>query len=110
MIGNATVVRIRPTPGGVDVYGDPVDSTESETTLDGCAVAPRTSTDITEPGRFGVIVGLTLYAPHGTDIRHTDLFDIDGVRYEADGEEGSWQSPYTGWAAGIEVALRRAAG
>lgn len=110
MIGNARVTRVRPNPGGVDEYGDPVESTDDTFELDGCAVAPRTSGDITDRGRSGVVVGLTLYAPHGTDVRHTDLFDIDGTRYEVDGEDGSWLSPYTGWAAGIEVALRRAAG
>ena len=110
MLGNAVVIRVRLTPGGVDEYGDPVTSTETLATIAGCAVAPRSSSDITERGRAGVIVGLSLYAPHGTDIRHDDLFDIDGTRYESDGEEGTWESPFSGWAAGVELALRRAVG
>lgn len=107
MIGNATVVRIR--GAGVDDYGDPTGA-DVRVTLTGCGVAPRTSEDIDDRGRQGVIVGLTLYAPYGTDLLHTDRVEVDGVVYEADGDLGSWKSPLTSWEAGIEIALRRAAG
>lgn len=110
MIGNATVVHIRPNPGGFDEYGDPVASTDTRTTIDGCAVAPRTTEDINDRGRAGVIVGLSLYAPYGTDVQNTDLFEIDGELFQVDGDGGDWKSPYTGWEAGVEVALKRAAG
>ena len=104
---NASVIRVR--PGGLDRYGDPVGS-PSRTTLPGCAVAPRTSSDVTDRGRQGVIVGMTLYAPHGTDLLHTDQVEVDGVLHDIDGEPGSWVNPFSGWRAGVEVALKRAAG
>lgn len=106
-MSNAVVVRVRGV--GKDEYGDP-EGTGSDTTLDGCIVAPRTSVDVVERGRQGVVVGLTLYAPFGTDLVHTDRVKVDGVLYDLDGEPGPWKSPFNGWEAGVEVALKRAAG
>lgn len=106
-VSNATVVRVRGV--ALDEYGDPSGSPEEET-LDGCIVAPRTSSDVDDRGRQGVVVGLSLFAPFGTDITHTDQLRVDGVLYEIDGEPGRWKSPFSGWEAGVEVALRRAAG
>ena len=108
MTSNCTAVRIR--PPGVDEYGDPVDDDADRLTIEGASVAPRSTSDITERGRFGVIVGLSLFAPYGTDIVHGDQVEVDGVLYEVDGDAGPWKSPFTQWEAGIEVALRRAAG
>lgn len=105
-----TVTVRRLSPGGFDVYGDPQSSTATTTTVVGCAVAPRQSTEPTERGRVGVIVGLTLYAPYDTDIRSGDLITVDSVIYEVEGEPGKWKHPVTNREAGIEVALRRAAG
>lgn len=107
-MSNCTVVRIRPL--GFDDYGDPVEGDPNRLTLDNCAVAPRSSSDITERGRQGVIVGLSLFAPYGSDVIHSDLLEVDGVLYEVDGEAGPWKSPFTEWEAGLEIALRRAAG
>jgi hypothetical protein len=110
VIGNATVIRVRSAPGGFDVYGDPVASAEARTTLEGCAVAPRSSDEHSDRGRQGVIVGLMLYAPYGTDLLFTDQIEVDGVLYNIDGEVGSWKNPLSTWEAGVEVALSRAAG
>lgn len=108
------IVRVRSTPGGVDEYGDPVPGVESRTTLTGAFVAPRTDpgqdSEITNRGRAGVIVGLMLFAPYETDLVYTDRIEVDGVLYEIDGEPGKWRNPFSGWEAGIQAALRRAAG
>lgn len=109
MIGQ-TVTVLRSTPGGYDADGDPVTSTTAEHDIEGCAVAPRTSEPVDGRGRQGVIVGLTLYAPAGADLLHTDQVRIDGVVYEIDGEPGVWRSPYSDTVAGIEVALARGEG
>ena len=106
-MNNATVVRVRGVT--LDEYGDP-DGEPEEDDLEGCTVAPRSSTEVDERGRQGVVVGLTLYAPYGTDIVHTDQLQVDGVLYDIDGEPGLWKNPFTGWEAGIEVALVRAEG
>lgn len=115
MIGNATVTRLREAPGDLDEYGDPAPGTTTETVLDGAGVAPRSSEDITNRGRQGVIVGLSLYAPFGVDVVYTDRFRVEGLgsldgTYEVDGEAGQWKSPLSSWEAGTETALRRAQG
>lgn len=105
------VTRIRLTPGGFDADGDPVESTGSQLVIADCLVAPRTEDgESRAPGRHGVIVGLTLYAPLGSDIARTDLFDIDGERWAVEGEPGVWTPPWPSAPGGIEVALRRAVG
>ena len=108
MVSNATVTVVRSDAN--DVYGDPAETPPTRTRLDGCAVAPRSSADVNDRGRQGVVVGLTLFAPYGADIRHTDQLDVDGVLYDVDGEPGSWSNPFTFHEPGIEVALKRAAG
>jgi hypothetical protein len=110
VIANATIVRVRRSPGGRDKYGDPIAGTETRTTMDDWAVAPRQSSDIEGRGRQGVIVGLTLYAPFDADLLRSDLIEVNGDLFEIDGETGPWKSPLTEWEAGMEAALTRAAG
>lgn len=109
-----TISRVRRSPGGVDDNGDPIASTETATPIVGAFVAPRVGAsdplEIHTPGRAGVIVGLSLFAPYGTDLVYTDEVDVDGARFEVEGEVGRWRNGLTGTEAGIEVALRRAAG
>ena len=105
-----TIVIRHATPGGVDQYGDPVSGSSADTEIAGAFVAPRESADVHDVGRVGVIVGLTLYLPYGTDIGHGDQVLVDDVLYEVDGEEGDWLQPMTGWQAGTTVALKRASG
>ncbi|MFT9821150.1 hypothetical protein [Lysinibacillus sp. NPDC056185] len=97
-----------------DRYGNEVwDWSDPDRTLvPGCAVAPRRTgaAEVTDLGRQGVIVGLTVYAPAGTDIRPSDRMEVGGRVYEVDGESGTWASPFTGWAPGIEVALKQMEG
>lgn len=105
-----TVYRLRREGEPRDKYGDANDTEPARTTIDGAFVAPRTSGDVDDRGRDGVIVGLNLYAPHGTDLIHTDQVEVDGTVYDLDGDPGQWKHPHTGWEAGMEVALKRAAG
>lgn len=98
-----------------DDFGDP--GPESTHTIDGCALAPRQSSEPTEPGRAQVIVGLAAYLPHGADIRAADVVVPGstagrwaGIRFMVVGEPGDWSSPLTSWKAGTEVALERVAG
>lgn len=111
-----TITVERDNPGGVDDYGDPVASTTQTHTIANCAVSPRVGEDeLHDRGRAGVIVGLTLFAPAGADIQRHDRIviaagDPNAGRYEIEGEAAEWRSPWTGWQAGIQVALRRAEG
>lgn len=104
------IVRVRGNPGGVDKYGDPVAGTEDRTTLTGAFTAPRESSEITNRGRAGVIVGLTLFAPYDTDLAFTDQIEVDGTLYDIEGEPGRWRNPFSGREAGLQVALVRSSG
>lgn len=110
-----TVTIIR--PPGLDDYGKTLPGEPDRTDVEGCAWAPRvggpgtSSTEIVGRGRQGVVEGLTLYAPVGTDILHTDQVELPGEGvFAVEGEVGTWWNPHTGTEDGIEVALRRTAG
>lgn len=102
------VVRVR--KQGFDQYGDPIVGTPTRLTLTGAFTAPRTSSDVDDRGRQGVIDGKTLYAPYPADVLATDEIEEDDVPYIIEGEVGKWKNPWTQWEAGIEVALVRAVG
>lgn len=104
------IVRVRNVPGGFDEYGDPIEGTQDSIILDGAFTAPRESPEIDGRGRNGVIVGLTLFAPYGADLRYTDQVEVDGELYDIEGEPGRWRNPLTSWEAGTQVALTRAQG
>lgn len=105
-----TVSVLRGNPA-TDRYNNTVIDWSSPASVDvaGCAVAPRASSE-ENAGRTAVIVGLSLYAPAGTDILPTDRVVVRGVTYEVDGEPGEWVNPLTGARPGIEVALKRVTG
>jgi hypothetical protein len=110
------VTIVRGVPGGTDQYGDRVEGTEERIPVPGAIVAPRrvgagtASIETADYGRQGVVVGMTLYLPPGTDLKRTDDVEIDGERFTVEGESGEWASPYTGRRHGMEVAVRRAEG
>lgn len=102
-----TVVR----PGELDQHGDPVDpDAEPEThTVEDCVIAPRSDREDATRGET-VIVGLTLYAPFGADIRATDQVVLGtpwSDTFDVVGEPGHWKNPFTHREAGVEVALVR---
>jgi hypothetical protein len=110
MFAHGETVTVLPGPTTFDAYGDPIASTRVGGDILGCAVAPRYSTEPTVRGRQGVIVGLSIYAPAGSDILSTDLLRVRGDIYDVEGEPAEWVSPYTGWEPGMEVAVKRAGG
>lgn len=105
-----TITRLRATDDDVDEYNNPIPGEPARLELEGAFVAPRKSEGLDRDGRYGVIVGLTLFLPYGTDLVYTDQVEVDDVVYEIDGEPGSWLQPHTGWQAGMEVALVRGEG
>jgi hypothetical protein len=104
------IVRLRKSPGGVDQYGDPIPSTETRKVIAGAFVGPRESSDLSDAGRVGVIIGLSLFAPYDADIAKTDDIEVDGERFTIDGEVGRWRNPFTAWEAGLTAALKRVEG
>lgn len=105
-----TITVVRPT-WVADAYGDlQPTGPPTRTDINDCAIAPRSSSDVTEPARQGVLIGLTVYAPIGADIQPADQIEIDGVLFDIDGDVGRWRSPFSTIVDGTEVALRRAIG
>jgi len=91
-----TVTILRDSPGGVDVYGDPVTSTTARIDVEQCLVAPNGSTESTARGSAGVSTGWTVFAPVGTDARYTDRIEIRAVTCRIDGEVADWPGDFGG--------------
>lgn len=105
-----TVTILRAVPGGTDAYGDPIPGTQTRIDVPGTAVAPRLSTEPSERGRQGVIVGLTIYPPADSGFLFSDQVEVKGELFDIEGEPGEWENPFTGDSPGAEIALKRAAG
>ena len=82
--------------------------TVTESAWGPCAVAPRYATESTDPRVPPVIVGKTVYGPT-IALDSDDVLLIDGTAWQVDGLPGEWVNPFTGWDAGIEVPVKRAA-
>lgn len=95
-----------------DRYGNEVPDwgNATSTLVPGCGVAPRSSSELNDPSRAAVIVGLTVYLPPGSVVSARDRMVVRGGTYEVVGEPGDWRSPFTGEAFGLEVALQRVEG
>lgn len=70
---------------------------------------PGGSTEIVQ-GQDVVIVQPTVVLPPGTDVAAIDAVEVDGNRYEVDGSPSAPVSPFTNWAPGVVVKLRRVTG
>lgn len=111
-----TVIRRRrgPSPGR-DNRGQPIPGPVTDTPFKGCLVAPRQESPQVggsqQQARDTVIVGWTVYAPHGADFRTTDQVLIRGVLCEVTGEPGDWgRSPFTGKPGPVQFAADRVTG
>lgn len=89
-----------------DEYGDSTTEVVEED-WGPCAIAPRTATEREDSRSPAVIEGLTVYGPP-RDLDADDELIIYGEVYVIDGRPGVWRNPFTGWAPGIEVAVKRA--
>jgi hypothetical protein len=83
--------------------------------MPGCVVTPRAETPqiggVQQQGRDTVIVGYTIYAPPGVDVRTTDQFRIRGAVCEVTGEPGDWgRNPFTGTSGPVQFAANRVTG
>lgn len=107
IVGRTRATLHRRTVTGQDDYGNDVWANVT-LPLDGCTLHPRTSSEETG-SRATVITGAWLYAPTGTIIDPDDEIEVNGVRYDVDGEPGIWPN-FTGGFALQQVALRRVTG
>lgn len=104
-----TITITRRTVAGEDSYGNATYTTTA-TTVDDVPVAPRTSGDVTENGRDGQVIGLTIYPSSDVDIQADDVIGVRGGTYRIVGDPADWRSPWSGWDPGYAVDLERAEG
>jgi len=113
------IVRTGPSPGR-DPRGQPLPGPDVSFRVEGCVVTPRQESPQVggsqQQGRDTVIVGVTVYAPPGADIRTTDQIrplggPYVGQLFEVTGEPGDWgRSPFTGMNGPVQVAADRVTG
>lgn len=109
-----TVVRTGPSSGR-DPLGIPLPGTAQEIPLPGCVITPRASSPAVggaeQQARDTVIVGWTVYAPPGSDVRTTDRVRIRGELCEVTGQPGDWgRNVFTGTAGPVQFAADRVTG
>lgn len=77
--------------------------------IEHCHFLPRTSSEQTD-GRDTVVIGLTLIAPGGTDLKATDrvMRQLDGTEWTIEGEPGDYRK--RGRSRAVIAALKRVTG
>lgn len=82
-----------------------------ETVLDWALIAPRSSTERTDPRSPAVVTAASIYGPFATALNADDLLVVSGHSPSMDGEwhvegmPGDWS--LGDWRAGFEVAVKR---
>lgn len=110
MLANCTVLQ-RTTTTTTDDLGDSTTVT-TEAAWEWALIAPRSSTERTDPRTPAVISAATLYGPFGMAVDSDDVLIVSGHspsmdgEWEVDGRAGDWS--LNGWNPGLEVAVKRA--
>lgn len=106
MFAHGTTVTIQRASTTTDRYGNTIPGPYVDVEdIDGCAVAPRESSE-DNTNRTALVVGVTVFAPYGADVRKADRCVIDGRTYQVEGEPAAWSHPMTGWQPGTVIQLR----
>jgi head-tail adaptor len=94
-----------------DRYGNETSTWSAGTTYDRCVISRRTSDDLTDSGRQGVVVGLSVFLPYPeAQIDLHDRLELRGAIWEIVGEPYLYHHAMTGWEPGIGVAVQRVEG
>lgn len=91
-----------------DRYGDPAETVDHQVTVE--AIGPRTSTEVTDRGRQGVVEELAVYASRGVDICRGDVVTVDGVPLHVVGAPKVFESPFGDDLDGVEIPVERREG
>lgn len=107
-----TVDILRSLPGGTDPYGDPIEGTETEIPVPGCAVwtGATANTEQLLPGREPVTADRAVSFPSGTVVYRTDRLRIRGQVYEIEGDPFEYVSPFSGKSFGVLAYANRGEG
>lgn len=108
-----TVTRLRGTsvadpynPDNTEISWDDPDELE----IPGCGFNPGQSSEPVQDARNAVITQPEVYAPAGSDVLAGDRLVVRGDTYDVEGNPADWKSPFSGWRAGMVVALKRTDG
>lgn len=80
---------------------------DDDRAVPGCIVWPRGSQETTDRANT-VVVGLSVFAPPGTDVQATDEVTVRGARWAVVGEPGDYRMGAR--QKGILIALEKATG
>ena len=104
-----SVQFVHRTVTGQDSYGNDV-VTDSTVAVSNVGWDPGTSTEALN-GQDQVVQMPRFFLPAGIAVDPLDaIVRANGNRYEVTGEPGDYVSPFTGWAPGVVVNVRRVTG
>ena len=107
---HGTMLAVRHIAESTDSLGDTTATVTTEW-WGPCVVAPQYARESTDPTTPRVVVGKEIYGPAIT-LTAADEIVIDGETWMVDGEAedytGAGANPFTGWAPGVVVPVKRA--
>jgi hypothetical protein len=101
------ITLIRRVKAALDAFGNDTWTTTTATVSG--AFNPGTSVELVQ-GEDLLTTQPTVMLPPGTQVNALDAVQVDGLVYEVDGSPNSPVNPFTGWAPGVVVKLRRVTG
>ena len=104
-----TVTRLRGTPVTDPYSGEPTGinwSAPNALPIPGCAFNPGGSQEPVQDARSAVITQPEVYAPVDADVLSGDRLVVRGLTYDVQGRPSEWRNAFTGWAAGLAIALK----
>jgi hypothetical protein len=104
----STVTVIRRTLTGRDVKGNDVYS-EARQDVGNCSVQGGASTEVAI-GTEQITSDVVVYMPEGIELDALDVLEIDGLRYEIQGEPSHYQSSFTGTIGPVQIRANRMTG
>lgn len=78
--------------------------------VDGVAIAPSSSSEVSTLDRRTVTTGMSLYAEPGVDVLSRDRIRARSGLWEVEGEVADWKNALTGWNPGVEFRIKKVAG
>lgn len=99
---------IRRTVSGRDEYNNDTYS-ETKQAVSGCVVQPSGSSE-TIQFTDQVSTDLAVFIPAGIDVSPVDAIEIDGTRYEIQGQPSEWRSPFSGNTSPTQLRVTKVTG
>lgn len=81
-----------------------------ELSIEGCAVAPSSTSEPLNANRQMVITNMSVYGPPGMDVLPEDRIRARSGLWDVAGESARWSNPFTGWRPGDEFPLKKVDG